>query len=370
MKLSHSGSDRYSDCSENYKKHYIEKIRPTWTTSALLFGDALDKTYNEILLDKQQDKLRKTEEYYDIFLKGWTHGTINKDKIYIPTSPSLSYSAKDYDPELLTQEDYEDVSKRIKDGDIVEADLDELIARKKENGWHTLTPEEKSYHNLHFWHSLKNKAKYFVTGYIDLILPRIKKVHAVQVAVDAVNESGDAFTGIIDAILDIDDYGTVITDNKTSSSSYKADSVKTSKQLAKYVYFEGPKYDTNKGGYLVTKKQLKRIENKTCTSCGHKETSSHQKCNAKVNGKRCNGEWGIEVTFEPVVQVIVDEIDVEFQEQAVVAVDNNINAIKSGVFEQNLSKCNSWYGSRCVYYGLCHHDSMNGLVDMSKKEEL
>lgn len=364
MKLSHSAESRYQDCGESYRLHYIEKLRPDFTTSALLFGDALDKTHNAILEDKRNDTLKSTEDYHVIFLKGWTHGTINKHPLYIPTSPKVLYSTKDFVVDLLTTEDYKLIDQGIEDGTFSAGDITEISYRKNQYGWNTLSEQEKSFHNLHCWLSMKNKARYFIQGYIEQVLPRIKKVHAVQVKIDAANAADNAFTGVVDFIADIDDHGTCIIDNKSSSALYKHDSVRTSEQLAKYVYFEGPKYNTNKGAYIVTKKHLKTIENKTCTVCGHTETSSHKTCNKMTGKKRCDGEWSIVATLEPVIQIIVDDIAESFQEEAVIKVDKSFVTIDAGVFKKNLSKCSNWFGMRCPYSDLCHRNDATGLVNV------
>ena len=73
MKISHSQVSKYLACPRMYKYHYRDKLRPDTTSSALLFGDAMDKALNSFLLEK-----KTVDEAYEEFLQHWTTGSINK----------------------------------------------------------------------------------------------------------------------------------------------------------------------------------------------------------------------------------------------------------------------------------------------------
>ena len=124
MKISHSAVNKHSQCAKMYEYHYIRKIRPNWTSSALIFGDALDKALNELVMKTENDP-------YETFLKTWTNSLINKEPTYLPTASKLLYANKDYEPSLLTPEDYEDITARIAKGEIQEHNFSEIVSKKK-----------------------------------------------------------------------------------------------------------------------------------------------------------------------------------------------------------------------------------------------
>lgn len=361
MKISNSACSKYLSCGEMYRLHYIKKLRPNWTSSALLFGDAIDKALNELLLKTGKNP-------YETFIKGWTHGVLNKKPIYIPTSTKLLYANQDYNPDLLVPEDYEDIKKRITEGVIKEHIFTDLIAKKKSSGWDKFTEDEKSYYNYVNWLCMKRKAFFMIEGYKQRILPRIKKVHAIQKEIKAENSDGDEFTGFVDLICDIEYDGevhTVIIDHKTSAREYDYDAVKKSQQLALYVHMEGSTYNTRKAGYIVMKKNLNYNEVKTCNSCGHIGKGSHKTCDNTVEGKRCSGEWSYTTNPEAEFQVIIDDMPLDFEEMVVENLDNVTHAIKANVFTKNLEQCHNHFGSTCPYLRYCTSKckDMRGLVD-------
>lgn len=357
MKISHSAVNKYSTCPKSYEFHYVKKIRPTWTSSALLFGDALDKAYNELLLPTGKDA-------FEVFIKGWTYGLINKVAVYIPTSSKVLYADKDFDITLLTQADRQDISERIKKGDLQDLSFEDIAGRKKSEGWESLTEEEKSFYNIYAWHSMKNKAKYMIDGYREKILPRIKKVHEVQHEIKADNGAGDDLTGFIDLIAEIDDHGVVILDNKTSARDYEWDSAMKSPQLALYLHMVGEQYNTRKVGFIVTKKNLAKNKVKTCSKCGNDGSKSRAKtCDAIINDDRCHGEWTETTSPEAEFQVIVQDMPKRFEELAIEAIDDVTKAVNLGVFPRNLSSCFDTYGGKCPFLSLCHKGKMDGLVE-------
>ena len=158
MRISHSAVQKYLSCPKMYEHHYINKIRPNWTSSALLFGDALDKAINALLQKTEKDA-------YEAFEKAWTNGFINKSPIYIPTCPDLLYANKDYDANLLSEKDYADVKERVKEGTLQDIQLGYLIVKKKDKSWDSFTKEEKMYYNYTHWLCMRNKAHYIIDGY-------------------------------------------------------------------------------------------------------------------------------------------------------------------------------------------------------------
>jgi hypothetical protein len=354
-----------------YEYHYIKKIRPTWTSSALIFGDALDKAINELLMKTENDP-------YETFLKCWTNGVINKAPIYIPTTTKLLYANKDYESSLLTPSDYEEIAKRIASGEIKQFKFSELVIKKKEESWDKLTDDEKSFFNLHNWLCMKNKAKYIIEGYKTKILPKITKVHCVQKEIKADNGSGDELSGFIDFIADVEGHGTVILDNKSSARDYEWDSPSKSTQLALYVHMEGDNYNTRKAGFIVMKKNLNYNRVKTCKECNHIGKSSHKTCDNMIDppmtgpgtGKayRCNGDWAEVVTPEAEFQVIIQDMPKQFETMTIENIDVVTQAIGTGIFPKNTDRCRDHFGGNCPYLDLCMSGgkTMKGLC---KEEE-
>ena len=98
-RLSNSAINTVNSCSEKYRLHYIEKIRPTTKTSALIFGDAMDKAYESLLLKK--------DDYLDVFNSRWSYNKIEDDgpEVDIAENINMRYSKADYDSNLLLPED-------------------------------------------------------------------------------------------------------------------------------------------------------------------------------------------------------------------------------------------------------------------------
>ena len=364
MKISSSAAKKYSTCGKMYEYHYIKKIRPNWTSSALLFGDALDKALNELVLNTGVDP-------YETFVKGWTHAFINKKPVYVPTATSLLYANKDYDANLLVQEDFDEIKRRIDCGELKEHDFSQLVKKKKDYSWQKLTEDEKKYFNFQNWLCMKRKAWYIIEGYKVKVLPKIKKVHAVQKEIIVENGEGDVLSGFVDLIADLEGYGTVILDHKTSARDYDLDAVVKSEQLALYVHMEGENYNTQYGGFIVMKKNLNYNKIRTCSSCGHNGTGSRFKtCDKEIDGKRCGAEWNETTSPEAIFQIIVQKVDRNFEEMVVENVDDVVKAVKAGIFTRNLEKCHDYYGGKCPYLDYCMSKckDVRGLVDESISE--
>lgn len=346
MKISNSATNRYMQCPKSYELHYIRKLRPNWTSSALIFGDSLDKGLNELLLNTGKDP-------YEIFLKGWTNALINKKPVYVPTSDRLVYANKDYNPNILTEEDYAEINQRVESGELTSQDITRLIEQKKTKSWDSLSSKEKSYYNFVNWLCMKRKAWFMIESYKKKVMPKITKVHAVQKQIAADNGMGDELTGYIDLIADVEGYGTVILDNKTSAREYAWDSPSKSPQLALYSHMEGPNYNTTKVGFIVMLKELNDNKIKTCKSCGHIGKGSHKTCDNTVNTKRCGGEW-VEVTnYEADIQILIQEVSTQFETMTIDNFDEVTNAINNNVFPRNLNSCHNTYGSDCPYLKYC-----------------
>lgn len=350
-----------------YKYHYIDYIRPIAVGSALYFGSALDKALNEVL--KPTSNLTPEE----VFLQD-----LSKDNAKY--NPNILYSNSEYDDSLLTSEDYEEVLKYlfeahgqeltvqdVKDG------YNELLEFKKDKGFQSLGNKQKVFFNLLNWLSLYRKGLIILKDYREDILPQFKEIVDVQIELNYTLENGDVVNGFIDFIAKTQDDKIIIFDNKSSSSAYKADSVQNSIQLA--IYAEAlktlrPEIKFSGCGYVVLRKKLKAIKDKTCSFCGHTSSKAHKTCDNEINGKRCGGSWNEVLRHKTQFQIITDEITPDFSKAVIKEYKFISDKIHNNEFPPNKEACNNIYGKPCDYYNLCHGNSMNGLtkLEFSKKD--
>lgn len=349
VKLSHSAISRYRMCGASYKNHYISKIRPNHTTGALFFGDALDKALNCLLLNEGDP--------YERFIQAFTHGEINKVSTYLPTSTKIVYANSDYDAELLDETHHQKAREVVAGAESLT--FEQVKDKKDSYGFEGLKDVEKSFYNYILWQCLCVKAELILAGYKKKVLPKIKKVIAIQEKIEVGDGEGNYLTGFIDLVADVEGHGVCILDNKTSKIDYEEDAVKSSDQLTQYYHLVKEKFGAKKAGFIVAKKQISKL--KECVKCGANGTGSRAKtCDAEVAGQRCHGEWK-KVPFAT-FQVIIDDISEQQENFVMENIDEATSAIKAGVFIKNTTSCDNWYGQKCVYYNYCRNGSMKGLV--------
>lgn len=266
-RLSHSAVQKYNSCSLCYKLHYIDNIRLKKQKSPLLFGSALDAGLNELLLTK--DLSKAMDMFQAKFQEFHNH--------------EVTYLKSDLDVELVN---YMDSAVRV---------------------------------GMEPW-SLFFKGSLFIQAYYKEVLPKIKKVIAVQEPISIKNEEGDEITGFLDLVVEWEDSKIYLLDNKSSSYKYEEDSARKNDQLPLYYYATKNKYKLDGIGYIVLNKKINKNTVKKCTKCGTLNTSSHKTCpNIPVDPTRniqfrCNGEF--EVTINPTVDIqyvfnTVEESDVQ-----------------------------------------------------------
>lgn len=324
LKLSHSGKNKYISCGESYRLHYIERIRSQSTGSALVFGAAMDNALNLMLLNKDKENCLQ-----DSIKEFKTHWLTHKD------NPNIDYFKSDFDIDLIDVE--------TSDGN---------------------------------WHSLFRKAGFLLEAYHRDIIPQIKEVIEVQKSVELLDDEGNNFNGIVDAIVRLQDGRVVVMDNKTSATKYEKDSVAKSDQLAIYqeilnIKEQDPadpwKHKIEACAYAVMSKKLNKKTIKTCTSCGNISEKGHKLCDALINKKRCNGTWTEVKEFSANTQFIVGNISEEFIEIVLEQATTVKNNIEAGIFEKNTEICNNIYGKPCIYRGLCYRGDMYNLIQLEKK---
>lgn len=255
IRLSHSAVQKYNQCSLCYDLHYNKGVRLKKTKSSLLFGSILDSALNELLLTKDLEKS------LEIFQKSW-------QKI---DSKTTEYLKSDLDEELLNHF-------KINHPEIVKE-----------------------------WRSLQIKGRLFIQQYYHEILPKIKKVIAVQEPISIKNEEGDEITGFLDLVVEWEDGKIYLLDNKSSSYKYEPDSARLNNQLPLYYYATKKKYKLDGIGYIVLMKKINKNRMKICEICQTINVNSHKTCNQMHEteidniGYRCNGKF--EITINPTVNI-------------------------------------------------------------------
>ena len=296
-KLSNSAVNKYNECSLCYKLHYIDGIRPVKTSSALVFGSALDSGLNELLITKNVEKA------HNKFQEQW-YGYMNDENI--------TYFKSDVDDELL-----------------IHYGKDALYD-----------------HNA--WNCLRIKGEMFIEAYHKEVLPKIKKVIVVQEPIAIKNDSGDEIIGFLDLIVEWEDGKVYLMDNKSSKGKYENNSAKEGQQLPLYHYAVKDQYKLAGIGYIVLIKTINKNKIRVCNQCGYVNPGSHRKCNGLVQGSRCNGE--ITVIINPTVDIqYVFNTCYESDENRVLELFDTVNnAISNNQFAEEHVQARGKYGY-CPY---------------------
>lgn len=303
LTLSHSACNKYMNCPKEYDYHYNERIRPTTKSSALLFGSAIDKAIETLIVTKSKTKAK------DVFKKEFIE------------EPNIVYHEKDLDLELITQDQLD------------------------KNG-----P----------YYSLREKGIIMIDSFHEHMLPRIVDVLATQVDTTFESDNVD-FKSIPDLICRLDDGQIYLLDIKTTSVPYDWDSVKKSTQLAAYKALYEAKYGVARYGYITLSKNIKKNRQKICEDCGFVGTGTRfKKCNNVRNG-RCDGEWIESILPECVVTLITDTISDDFANSVMYNVSVIAENIAAGKYHKNFNACKRGKESYCDFYGLCHKGTMQGL---------
>lgn len=353
IKLSHSACTRYNTCGENYRLHYIERLRSKGTSSALIFGVALDSAIN-VLLEKQD------KDPMVVFMEKWERTEINKKVVLVPTSTLISYKDYDFDADVLQASDHEKMANMAQilglSGENTLSMFKECKVLRKD--LHNCTEAHLKYFNYACWLSLARKAEVIVEAYRTQVLPKIKRVISVQKELKLLDDEGNEIIGFIDLIAEWEDGVVRVLDNKSASRLYERDAVEKSPQLTLYGISEG----TRDAGFIVYLKNLTKDRKKTCTKCGHYGADTRSKTCDNGKGKaRCHGEWSEVVDISCKIQILLGQTTEELENEVLSNANQIKSLIKAGVFEKNLNACDNWYGSPCEYFELCHQGSKEGL---------
>lgn len=321
IKLSNTALNMYNQCSYCWYLHYRENIRPVMTSSALVFGSALDNALNELLLNK--DLIKAKSKFYTSWVE-YKH------------DDTISYFKSDLDQELL---DY-----------------------------NKSTIYDKEYNPN--WQTLMIKGMMFLDTYYKEVLPKIKKVITVQEPISVKNDNGDEISGFLDLVVEWEDGKIYLMDNKSSASRYDENSAKDGQQLPLYHYAVKDKYKLDGIGYIVLIKKINKNKKKTCKSCGIINESSHRTCNELVDnsvqgdGKysRCNGEFEISINPSVDIQYVFNKVEESDENRVLESFDNVNYAITNNFFDDKHSEIRGKYGW-CPY-----KDYYEGNTDFYIKE--
>lgn len=376
MKLSNSSLTKYLNCPRSYKLHYRQRIVSKYKSSALFFGSAFDTALNEIL------EGRSLADAKAMFLNAWLKGRddANNDQ-YLKTYPYVSYYNSDFDRDLLTPDDFDEIKQYYDENNLkVNSNplgfIYDMQGLKKEEKFKSQDVEILKYYNMINWLCLKNKGQLMLEAYVHQIYPKFKKVLDIQKMVKLTSNCGDTVEGIIDLIVELQDGTVALIDNKTSSMDYALESVKISQQLTVYqiimnnLHSDGQvAYKIDKCGYAVIKKRPIKDTIKQCKTCGFFGEGAHKTCdNVKPDGKRCGGEWNRQTTFSFETQFITDVIG-DNQEDMVMETINAVNkAISHDLFLPNLNSCIGMYG-KCSFFDLCHSNKTEDFIQLEEKTD-
>lgn len=362
MKLSHSSVTKFQTCPKSWELHYQRRYRPRLQSSALCFGTALDKSFEEMVHGRDARAM---------FEKIWSFQEINKVVTYLPDSELLSYYESDLDLYLLKDEDKEKLNAWLKENtpetrnwDVVFSEIEDL---KASVGLKNLPEKRRRFHNLVFWHSLYRKGLLMLDALEKQVLPKLKII-TTQEEIKLKLSDGGSVTGFVDLVAQYSAHedDVVIFDLKTSSRPYEKDSVLTSPQLATYVHALKDKYKTRKAGYIVLLKQVIKNKTKKCAKCAQDGTGSKARtCDKEVAGERCKGEWLESFNPEIGIQIIVDTLPENLENLVIENMDYINSAINAGIFVRNLQSCEMPYG-KCSFYKLCHEQSEEDVIKLEE----
>ena len=352
FKISHSGQGKYAHCPRMFSLHYIEKIRPTGTTSSLIFGSALDAACEDYIIN------RNVEEATRILDEAWEYAEINGKQTYLPGCTEIQYHANDFGHELLSESD----NQYIIEGTVFENARDLYNSGEDK--------ERIAYCN---WISLRHKGFLMLNSFINWVDENVEECLGTQVEIALEDGDGNQVTGKADFVIKVFGYDKpILVDLKTAARPYSRNSVKESEQLALYFYYlkNSTSPDMERAAYLVLNKQIKKNRKKTCLKCGHITEGREKTCAQGTKKDRCNGDFLVDITPECVIQYVHDEIDAEFIEANIDKFNKFVDHLIAEEFEENWEGCSNYYGRPCPYFKYCHEDQcMEGLIKKENKDE-
>jgi len=297
--ISYSAWDKYLTCPKMYDIHYNERLRPSGTSSALVFGSAMDEALNSHLL--HGGNLEKTIQVF-------------RDSFDFKNMKDVYWDDRDIDALLIDSKKF--------------TNLKELA-----------------------WACMRVKGRLLIEKYHRNIYPLIEEVYSVQ-------KNLHSRPGVLDAVVKLRGYGRVLLDHKTSARPYDQDAVAHSTQLA--LYARDQKIEV--AGFVVLVKQIRHNTKRLCVSCGFNGSHvRHKTCPEIINGTRCGCAWNESHNPEAQIQLIVNNVPAINGELVESSISEVEAAIDLKLFPRNLKACGKIYGAPCKYIDYCWKKSKTGL---------
>lgn len=374
FKTSHSQNSSYLFCPKKWSLQYQDGWLPETEGASLPFGTAMDRAVSSMLEGNHQ----WLQKFYDNWETEFKNGQIRK----ILDDDKIVYSNKDFDGDILEQQDIPILEKWAKELSLLQPtatpskqdliDLFRQCSKAKSSPYITATQEQLKYFNKCSWLSLKRKGKLLLTAFEQQVKPKIKRIISLQKRGEIKDEStGDGIIGYIDMVLELEGYNkAIIFDLKTASMLYDQFQVDVSPQLTLYAAMEGKTYNTDLVGYLVLPKNIQKDSVFHCKTCGFKKATGHRTCNNILgtnSNARCGGIWEETKIPIPQVQIMVEKKTPEQINDLLVDIGNMILAMKNGIVYKNTNRCQDHFGSNCPFINLCHKGDSTGLIQKIKK---
>lgn len=306
-KISYSAWGKYMQCPKMFDYHYNQRLRPCGTSSALLFGVAVDAGLNSLLTTKNLE----------------TALSAFRDAFKFEDMQNTQWDYKDFDPRLLDQTD--------------------ITKNSSENAWR----------------SMRVKGRMLIEAYNDEVVPLIEEVEIVQ------KELSNR-PGILDAILKLRGHGRVLIDHKTSARPYDINAVANDTQLALYAADQ----NITKAGFIVLIKEIDSQTKRNCLSCKFDGSHvKHKSCPNIVNGSRCHGVWNESHSPKARIQILVDNVPEINKDLISTSISEVENGIKHDVYPRNLKACGKMYGKPCPYINKCWQNDDTGLEYKEETKE-
>lgn len=329
IRLSHSSMEKYKQCPRKWELHYIERLRPITTSSALFFGRAIDEAVNALLLQKK--KKLSTEEQDT--LKKHPMNIFYEFMAPFEQDVNAQYFNSDLDISLLEKHDYGAIFQiAAKQGEMLLSEENVVDFVKEIQGFikkrQSIEDSTKVVYNFICHRSLIQKGERIIEAYEKEIMPKIHEVIDIQKTIELPNEDGDYITGNIDFIATfVDDPEKVyIIDNKTSSKAYPDNCFEDAAQLA--IYCEA--MENNLASYIVMEKSIRKREPQVRVNIHKGEISDEL----------------FEKTFDKAEEILYNIREKNFSGKA------------------NRKEC-FFFGRNCEYFKKCWNNSEEGLI---KKE--
>lgn len=344
-KISYSAYKKYHTCPKLYEFHYKERLRPNFTTSALIFGSAIDDALNELLTG--------TEDALETYKKS-VDGMLQENSRVI-------WDIYDFDVELIDSGAFENLNHYGTTlgytGNDLAAFVRKAVTAINDEGLDTLSENQYALISAACLLSLECKAQLIIDEYKKTILPMIDEVHSVQAEL-----SDTTIRGILDVDATVNGQRIII-DHKTSKRPYKAGAANLDPQLILYAADQG----VDKVGFVVMVKNINKNKEKKCKSCGYNGSGGmHKTCPNTIDGTRCHGTWEISVRPQAYIQYMEADISNVKKDLPREAINDTLKSIEGGHFPRNLSACNSMYGKPCPYLNKCWNNDETNLI---KKED-